>query len=262
MSPAQNTRFSLCPSLPGTQPKGASVVKKVYCGYNTGFLMHEAFFAAVQAGHSDEVMRLVAATPSLLAARDPSGATPILVAIYHRQEALARALAERKRALDLFEAAALGNVARAAALLDANPALLDSFSADGWTALHLAAFFGRLEMVELLLARDAKLDLKSKNSLNNTPLNAAVAANRLEIARCLLEKGADANAHQHGGITPLHEAAAAGNAEMVRLLLAHRADANAISEDNRTPLGMALEKGHQKVVEILQPKAAVPDETP
>lgn len=220
--------------------------------------MHEAFFAAVQAGNSDEVMKQVAADPSLLSARDPSGATPVLVAVYHRQATLARALAERKPDLDLFEAAVLGNLPRAASLLDANAALLDSFSPDGWTALHLAAFFNQLEMVELLLARSAKLDLKSKNNLNNTPLNAAVAANRVEIARRLLEKGADANAHQHGGITPLHEAAAAGNAEMVRLLLAHRADPSAISEDNRTPLGMALEKGHQQVVEILQPKVAPP----
>lgn len=217
--------------------------------------MHEAFFAAVQAGNHDEVMKRVAADPALLAARDASGATPVQVAVYCRQEALARALAARKPDLDLFEAAALGDVARATALLDAHPDLLDSFSHDGWTALHLAAFFGRPEVVELLLARGAKLDLKSKNQLNNTPLNAAVAANKLETARLLLEKGADANAHQHGGITPLHEAAAAGNAEMVRLLLSHHADANAISEDNRTPLGMALEKGHQQVVAILQPKA-------
>lgn len=223
--------------------------------------MHEAFFAAIQAGKSDEVMKQVAANPALLSARDPSGATAVLVAVYHRQEALARALAERKRDLDLFEAAVLGNVQRATALLDADPALLDSFSSDGWTALHLAAFFGQVKIVELLLARGAKLDLKSKNDLNNTPLNAAVAANRLEIARLLLEKGADANAHQQGGITPLHEAAAAGNVEMVRLLLAHRADANAISQDNRTPLGMALEKGRQQVVELLQPRMAAPDET-
>jgi len=220
--------------------------------------MNEAFFAAVQAGNSDEVMKQVKANPALLSARGANGATAVLVAVYCRQEALARALAERKRDLDLFEAAALGEGKRATALLDAGPALLDSFSGDGWTALHLAAFFNRLEVVELLLARGAKLDLKSKNQLNNTPLNAAVAANRLEIARRLLQAGADANAHQHGGITPLHEAAAAGNVEMVRLLLAYRADASAISEDNRTPLGMALEKGHQQVVEILQPKLATP----
>ena len=224
--------------------------------------MQEAFFAAVKAGNSDEVMKQIAADPALLSARDESGVTPVLVAAYHRQEPLARTLAERKRDLDLFEAAVLGEVARAAALLDANPALLDSFSQDGWTALHLAAFFNRPEMVDLLLARGARLDLKSKNAVNNTPLNAAVAASRVEIARRLLAKGADANAHQHGGITPLHEAAAAGNAEMVRLLLSYRADANAISEENRTPLGMALEKGHQQVVDILQPKVAAPGEKP
>lgn len=224
--------------------------------------MQEAFFAAVKAGNSDEVMKQVAADPALLSARDEGGATAVLVAAYHRQEPLARALAERKRDLDLFEAAVLGDVARAAALLDATPSLLDSFAQDGWTALHLAAFFNRPEMVDLLLARGARLDLKSKNAVNNTPLNAAVAAGRVEIARRLLAKGADANAHQHGGITPLHEAAAAGNAEMVRLLLSYRADANAISEDNRTPLGMALEKGHQQVVDILQPRAATPGEKP
>ena len=224
--------------------------------------MHEAFFAAVRAGRSDEVMKQVAADPALLSARDESGATAVLVAAYNGQEPLARSLAGRKPQLDLFEAAVLGDLKRVTALLDADPSRLDSFSQDGWTPLHLAAFFGRNEVVALLLARDAKLELKSKNQLNNTPLNAAVAANKLEAARLLLEKGADANSHQHGGITPLHSAAFNGNLEMVRLLLSYRADANAISEDNRTPLGMAVEKDHQQVVDLLRPKVAAPDQNP
>lgn len=59
----------------------------------------------------------------------------------------------------------------------------------------------------------------------DTPLSAAAQGKRLDVARFLLEKGADVN-HQSslGGETSLMEAAKSGNVEMAKLLLEHGAD--------------------------------------
>ena len=58
-----------------------------------------------------------------------------------------------------------------------------------------------------------------------TPMSAAAQDKRLEVARFLLEKGADVNHQSHlGGNTPLMEAAKSGNVEMAKLLLEQGAD--------------------------------------
>jgi uncharacterized protein len=68
----------------------------------------------------------------------------------------------------------------------------------------------------------------------------------------LLERGADANAIEHGGWTALHAAAQNGNREMVELLLAHRAHVNARAENNQAALDLALTKGHQEIARLLE----------
>ena len=55
-------------------------------------------------------------------------------------------------------------------------------SAGGWTALHLAAHYGQPEVVRLLLAAGADVDALAENGEANTPLMAAVAGNRVDIA--------------------------------------------------------------------------------
>lgn len=62
---------------------------------------------------------------------------------------------------------------------------------DGWTALHLAAHYGQLEIVTALIEAGAKLDTLSRNAEGNTPLMAAVAGGNLSIIQLLVEKGAD-----------------------------------------------------------------------
>jgi ankyrin repeat protein len=64
-------------------------------------------------------------------------------------------------------------------------------SAGGWTALHLAAHYGQAGAVKFLLAAGADVNALADNHEANTPLMAAVAANRVDIAELLLAKGAD-----------------------------------------------------------------------
>ena len=82
--------------------------------------------------------------------------------------------------LTIFEAAAVGDAARVRALLDADVAALRGRSDDGWTALHLAAHFGHVEVVRLLLAAGA--DPETGNHEGQTPADVARQAGRAAIA--------------------------------------------------------------------------------
>lgn len=71
---------------------------------------------------------------------------------------------------------------------------------DGYTALHAAAFWNRLELVRLLMERRADVNARASNGC--TPLHEAARLNSIEVARELLGAGARVNATDNEGRTP------------------------------------------------------------
>jgi ankyrin repeat protein len=69
--------------------------------------------------------------------------------------------------------------------------------------------------------------------------------------RLLLEAGADPNLRQKGGFVPLHEAAHSDDVEMARLLLDHGADAALTADDGRDARRIAAEDGSTRVAALL-----------
>jgi ankyrin repeat protein len=156
---------------------------------------------AIKAGNVDRVKAIVASDPALASARLPSGESPLMTALYRGHFNLVAVLLNAGAELDVFAAAALGRV-------DAlKPALADPQSSghayDGWTPLHLAAFFGQIAAVRLLLEAGADVNTVSHNSLANTPLHAATAGKHSEVALLLLANGADLHIVDGGGYTSL-----------------------------------------------------------
>jgi ankyrin repeat protein len=158
--------------------------------------------------------------------------------------------------LAIFAAAMLGDTKRLELLLTANRSLVSAISYDGWTPLHLAAFFGKTDGARLLLNKGAEVKARSTNAMNNLALHAAAAGKHTDIVKLLLEFGSPVNAQQHGGWTALHAAAQHGDLDMAQVLVENGADVSVRADNQQRPLDLAVLKAHQSVVDFLESKGA------
>ena len=164
----------------------------------------------------------------------PTPGSELLDALYRGDRDTVDAKLAENPELTIFEAAAVGNEVRVRELVARDPDLVGRVSPDGFTALHLAAFFGHDEAAAELVRRGAHVGAVAENPLHVQPLHSAAAGGHTAIARLLLEEGADPNARQDGGFVPIHAAAQSGNDELYDLLVAHGADQDAATDDGRT----------------------------
>jgi ankyrin repeat protein len=211
-----------------------------------------ALFSAIEAGDAQAVQKLTAGDRSLLAIRNSRGESPVLVSCYRRQRHVLDVLLAARPELDVWEAAAAGQLEAVRAHLGRDRSLVASYSRDGWTPLHLAAFFGHETVAAELLRRDASVEAWSRNELANQPLHAAAAGRNLSVCKLLVDAGADVNARQHGGVSPLHHAAQNGQQELVELLLDNGADRTARAVNGDTPSALATKAGHAAIAALLK----------
>ncbi|KAK3773373.1 hypothetical protein RRG08_023251 [Elysia crispata] len=138
----------------------------------------------------------------------------------------------------------------------------------GQTPLHYAAMRGNEIACRDLLAFKDTIDISTGDNQGVTPLHCAALHNQVEIARMLIDAGADVMCIDKERSTPLHHACMEGNIDMVQLLF----DAGARSKESwvkinemvaaqdfefSTPLHHAVENSHYDVAKILLEKGAV-----
>jgi ankyrin repeat protein len=206
---------------------------------------------AMRRRNARQVAELLAADPALALARAAGGETLVLHACYLGAPELVPVLLAG-RAPDACEAAALGDVAALRTALEEDDDARVRRSSDGWTPLHLAAFFGRDEAAALLIDHGAPINGHATNATRNTPLHAALAgAVSATLVRRLVMAGASVTARDAHGATPLHLAASRGADPLCDLLLARGADVHARMADGTTPAQMAANRGFPALAERL-----------
>jgi ankyrin repeat protein len=223
--------------------------------------MSQHFLKLIQTGVTAEIAVAVEADPALIEARDPHGVSALLWSVYSSQptvrDFLLAQLATRGIVLDVFEAAAVGDVLRLEDILTADPGAAHAFSGDGWTALHLAAAFGTPQAADMLLQHGAQVDAWSQNAARNQPLHAAAALSRdPETVSLLLAHGSDPNAAQAGGFTPLFSVAGANRRDLAEMLVRNGAHARHRSDLGKTAMDFARERGHTELADWLESQPA------
>jgi uncharacterized protein len=208
--------------------------------------------AAVQSGNVEQLKELLAQDRSLGAARDGSGVSALMHALYRQRKDIVDALRATGLEFDVFEAASMGRSDLVEEMVERDPRLANARSGDGFTPLHFAAFFGHESVARVLLEHHADAGAVANNPMKVMPLHSAAAGRNMAIVRALLEHGAPVNAKQERGYTALHEAAQQGNQMMVDLLLKYGANPNAKNDDGITADQLAQEKGHADIAERLR----------
>jgi ankyrin repeat protein len=160
----------------------------------------------------------------------------------------------------------------------------NSAQLSGETALMTCARAGNLEAVKAILARPSVQVNASDTKRGQTALMWAVAAKHPQVAKALIEAGADVHARsrvietfdhlkveyygkdvhypsQAGGFTALLFAARVGDVESARVLLEAGANVNDSSPEDGTPLVIAAASGHEKLALFLLENGADPNAT-
>lgn len=191
---------------------------------------YRGLHAAVARGDISAVLRLVQQKRKSVNARDPHGRTPLMVAGYKKDVAIATALiaagadvnARDSQVYDLITIAAVANdvpMLKLAIASGGNTGLVTS-PYDG-TALIAAAHLGHVEVVQTLI--DAKAPLDHVNNLRWTALIESIVLgdggkNHVACLKALVDAGADVNIPDVEGVTPLTLAKRHGYTAMVKIL--------------------------------------------
>ena len=207
-----------------------------------------ALFDAIREGDLSRFQEIAVQDPSLLNAVAPSGHSVARLAADSGQDAICCWLAENLEPTDPFDMIAL---ARPDLLHGLDPEqLLLARSFDGWSPLHLTAFYGRVNMVQWLIDQGASVTALSANPTKNQPLHAAIAGACCEqTVDVLLAADAPPDSRAASDVTPLHLAAARGNRAVVAKLLDAGADPAATLSSGQTPAELARERDHAELAD-------------
>jgi len=248
-------------------------------------------FCACAAGELETVQRLVDHNPSLVRSHFEYR-TPLYFAVRENHMAVARFLIDRGarpfyNGDDLVEMSRIRGHADMEALLESHRSrtqpvlsgvqllmrafrnramstvsrltqefLVPGSSCDIWTA----AFVGNVERVRELLDSDPSLVNRMGEDRSGSPLVLAAGRGHLEVARLLLERGADPNLPEEGNAPhgrALYSAVYGRHFDIARLLLEHGADPNQEVESSADAPSIAIMNSDTKIIELLASYGAI-----
>ena len=168
-------------------------------------------------------------------AADEWGAPPIMWALRDGSESIAIRLSERGALRSVFAMSGLGETVNLSRMSESQPESVHARDGEGNTALHWAAWCGKLGAVSLLIDRGSEVECR--NNLGMTPLHVGVHRySDLDALRVLITHGASVDSRDNRGRTPLHYAAGKKNGRKFDFLVNEGADQHLVDFDGNSAL--------------------------
>lgn len=150
---------------------------------------------------------------------------------------------------DVFSIARKGTVADVQQIFKTDKNAFNVVNNAGFSPLIIACYNNNNEVAKALIESGADINGTSKMG---TPLMAAVVKNNLEIVKLLLEKKANINAADDNGITALIYAVQLSNIEITSLLLSEKADTTIKDKEGKTAFEHAITIQNEEIINLLK----------
>ncbi len=151
--------------------------------------------------------------------------------------------------LTIFDIARKGTVAEMEAHIKSNPKSYLEVNTDGFSALTLATYRGNNEVAKYLIEKGADLN---GNSKMGTTLMAAIVKGNNDIAKLLIAKKAKLDLADENGTTALIYATQFKNIEMIKLLLENKADKTKVDKNGKTAFEYATFSNDDQIINLLK----------
>lgn len=150
---------------------------------------------------------------------------------------------------DIFEIARKGTVAELKEAIKSNPAGVKAVNSEGYSLLTLATYRGNNEVARFLIENGADINGTSNYG---SPLMAAVVKGNTEVAKVLLDHNADTGIADQGGNTALIYAVIFKKYDIAEMLVKAKANANLKDIRGNTALDYAKMTSDEKLITLLK----------
>lgn len=157
----------------------------------------------------------------------------------------------------LFKAVADADAAAVAAAISAGAAV-NQLSPEGASPLYLAVIGQHYDIAKMLIDQGADVNAVNAKAIGATPLMIAASRQNLDITLLLLDNGADVDLVDVNNDPAINWAAYYGYTDMVEFLISRGASTNITGHG--TPRQIAIRRGHQDLVELLSDYSPTDDE--
>ncbi|WP_099371302.1 ankyrin repeat domain-containing protein [Sphingobacterium sp. 1.A.5] len=206
----------------------------------------------IETGNHQDLDLLLSQNPDLVKENTSHDISPLLLACYYHKNQIIQVILKYIKSITIHEACAAGLTEQVQFMVDQKPDVINELSSHGFYPLGIAAHFGKEDIVRILLRNRANPNSSSQNGYQVFPIHSAFSNGQDNIAKMLIEAGAEVNVLQSSRISPLHLAAQQGNVDLIIILLEHGANIAIKNDFGQTASDLAAEKGYNEIAEILK----------
>jgi len=206
----------------------------------------------IETGNQQDLDLLLSQNPELVKENTSHDISPLLLACYYQKSQIVQVILKYIKSITIHEACAAGLTEQVQLMIEQKPEVINELSSHGFYPLGIASHFGKEDIVRILLRNHANPNSSSQNGYNVFPLHSALSNQQDNIAKMLIEAGAEVNVLQSSKISPLHLAAQHGNIDLIIILLENGANIEIRNDFGQTASDLASDKGYLEIAQILK----------